>query len=240
MTGRAMTDQRQRATTAFSRLRRAGPGRRRIHWYYVAAAIVLLAVAAALRFYELGQTLAHTDEATAALNSGGTLAEVVHNTRWGNSSPLLYPLLLWAVQQVDASPFSIRFLPALSGVLTVGVILLLPRFGVRRDAALLAAILAALAPAAIYEARGAREYGIDALVAVLLIAGLLWYRNSGRQALLCGALLVAPLLQYGLVLFGAAIIGAGLNSTPPSKIALRKPDNRAGNGCRPGCAGAAD
>lgn len=191
---------------------------RRIPWYAVAA-ICVVAVAAGLRFYELGEPLAHHDEALAALNSAGTLAEVVQNTRELNSSPLLYPLLLWAVQQVEVSPFSIRLLPALSGVLTVGVILLLPRFGVRREAALLAAILAALAPAAIYEARGAREYGVDALVAALLIAGLLWYRRDGRKWLLCGALLAAPLLQYGLVLFGAAIIGAGL-ILPPTQDCL--------------------
>ena len=222
MTGWTMTNRRLLAvaagrwTVAFARLRQAGAGIRPIHWYY-AAATVLLAVAAALRFYELGQPLAHHDEALAALNSWGTLAEVVDNTRLLNSSPLLYPLLLWAVQQVDISPFSIRLIPALAGVLTVGVILLLPRFGVRRDAALLAAILAALAPAAIYEARGAREYGVDALVAALLIAGLLWYRQRGRRALLCGALLAAPLLQYGLVLFGIAVIGAGLLLPPPTR-----------------------
>ena len=196
------------------RLERLAAGQ--LRWCYPAAAIGLLILAAALRFYELGQPLAHHDEIVAALNSGGTLAEVVHNTRTKNSSPLLYPLILWAVQQVDISPFSIRLVPALSGVLTVAVILLLPRFGIRRNAALLAAILAALAPAAIYEARGAREYGVDALVAALLIAGLLWYRSDGRKALLCIVLLVAPLLQYGLILFGAAVIAAGLLLPPVS------------------------
>ena len=46
--------------------------------------------------------------------------------------------------------------------------------------------------------------------AVLLIAGLLWYLRDGRKGLLCVALFVAPLLQYGLVLFGIAVIGAAL------------------------------
>ena len=202
-------------------LRRAGVVGRRIHWYYVAA-ICVVAVAAALRFYELGQPLAHLDEVAVSNNSGGTLAEVVHNTRVNNSAPLLYPLLLWAVQQIDISPFSIRLLPAAAGTLTVAVILLLPRFGVRREAALLAALLAALAPAAIYEARGAREYGIDALAAALLIAGLLWYRQGGRKELLCAALLTAPLLQYGLVLFGTAILAAGLLLPPIGQGGIAK------------------
>ena len=224
-------------TALYTRLRRlhSGDGSQ---WYY-AAAIAIIIVAAALRFYALGGPLTYHDEVIAALNSGGTLAEVLPNTRIYNSSPLLYPLILWAVQQIDVSPFSIRFVPALSGVLTVAVILLLPRFGVSSSAALLAAILAALAPAAIYEARGAREYGVDALVAALLIAGLLWYRRDGRKELLCAALLIAPLLQYGLVLFGAAVIGTGLIlPPPPPELALRKRAGRTGNGLYIGCADA--
>ena len=208
---------------ADTRLRRAGVGIRE-DYAYCAAAICLLAAAAALRFYELGLPLAAIDEVAVSNNSGGTLAEVVSNTRANNSSPLLYPLLLWAVQQIDISPFSIRLLPALAGVLTVGVILALPRFGVRWEAALLAAVLAALAPAAILEARGAREYGIDALVTALLIAGLLWYRQDGRKGLLRGALLAAPLLQYGLVLFGVATLGAGLLLPPAYPVGLVKAD----------------
>lgn len=205
---------------AYARLRGGGIGSG-VHWYY-AAAIGLLIVAAALRFYELGQPLVHHDEATLAIITGGTLAEVIHNNRATNSVSLLYSLALYGIQQIDNSPFSIRFVPALSGVLTVAVILLLPRFGVGRSAAFLAAILAALAPEAIYEARGAREYSIDALVAALLIAGLLWYRSDGRKVLLCGVLLAAPLLQYGLVLFAAAVIGAGL-LLPSYQVSLAKP-----------------
>ena len=67
------------------------PGR--LTWY-IAAAIILLAVAAALRFYELGLHLAVIDEVLVSNNSGGTLAEVIHNTRVNNSSTLLYPVLL--------------------------------------------------------------------------------------------------------------------------------------------------
>lgn len=202
-----------RRTDAYGWLRRVGMGRSSIHWY-VAAAACLLAVAAALRFYELGQPLAHFDEVDAALNARGTFTEVIQHNRVVNFASLLYSLILYGVQQIDNSPFSIRFVPALSGVLSVAVILLLPRWGVQRSAALLGAILAALAPEAIYEARGAREYGVDALVATLLIAGLLWYRRDGGKALLCAALLVSPLLQYGLVLFGVAIIGVGLILPP--------------------------
>ena len=181
-----------------------------------AAFVCLLLLAAGLRFYDLPGDYLRGDEKGAADNSSGTLSEVVHNTRNRNSSPLLYPLALWVVQKVDVSAFSIRILPATASVLTVAALLfLLPRAGVNRWAAFLAALLATLSVAAIEHAQDAREYSIDALLAVLMIAGLLWYLRDGRKALLCVALFLAPLLQYGLVLFGTALMGTAMVLPPP-------------------------
>ncbi len=186
----------------------------------------LLVVAAGLRFYNLPEGSVSHDEAVAANNSRGALSEVVSNTRHRNSSPILYPLALWAVQKVDVSAFSVRVLPAASSVLTVAALLfLLPRAGVARWAAFLAALLATLSIAAIEHAQDAREYSIDALLAVLMVAGLLWYLRDGRKALLCVALFLAPLLQYGLVLFGAAVIGAAIVLPPPSTLAAPEQDS---------------
>ena len=178
--------------------------------------LCLLAVAAGLRFYDLpGNSLRH-DEAAAANISRGALSEVIPGTRGGNSSPILYPLVLWAVQKVESTAFSIRVLSAAASVLTVAVMLfLLPRLGVSRWIAFPAALLATLSVAAIEHAQDAREYSIDALLAALMIAGLLWYLRDGRKALLCVSLFLAPLLQYGLVLFGGAVIGAAVLLTPP-------------------------
>ena len=184
---------------------------------YYAACICLLVAAAGLRFHDLSGKSVWYDEAVAADNSSGALSEVVPNTRHRNSSPILYPLALWVVQKVDVSAFSIRVLPATASVLTVAVLLfLLPRAGVSRWAAFLAALLATLSVAAIEHAQGAREYSIDALLATLMIAGLLWYLRDGRKALLCVSLFLAPLLQYGLVLFGVAVVGAALVLPPPT------------------------
>lgn len=178
----------------------------KIPWYYLAA-LLLLIIAAALRFHDLSGNAIYTDEAAIAFNSRGTLPGVISATRHNNSSPILYPLLSWGIQQVDRSAFSIRIVPALASVLTVAaLLLLLPRVGVSRPAALLAALLATLSTAAVEYAQFAREYSIDTLVAVLMIAGLLWYLRAGRKVLLGASLLLAPLTQYGLVLFGGAIL----------------------------------
>ncbi len=175
----------------------------------LAAFVCLLLVAAGLRFYDLPGDYLRGDEKVAAYNSSGTLSEVVHNTRIRNSSPLLYPLALWAVKKVDVSAFSLRVLPATASVLTVAVMLFfLPCLGMSRWATFLAALLATLSVAAIEHAQDAREYSIDALLAALMIAGLLWYLRDGRKALLCLSLFLAPLLQYGLVLFGVALMSA--------------------------------
>ena len=186
-------------------------GRDRKTRLYYAACVVLLVAAAGLRFHDLSEKSLRHDEAVAANNSSGALSEVVPNTRRRNSSPILYPLVLWAVQQVESTPFSIRVVPATASVLTVAVmLLLLPRLGVARGAAFLAALLATLSVEAIRHAQDAREYSIDALLAVLMIAGLLRYLRDGRKALLCVSLFLAPLLQYGLVLFGAAVMGGAV------------------------------
>ena len=196
-----------------SRIGRVSPGRLALAGLFVG----LLVVAAGLRFHDLpGNSLSH-DEAAAANISRGALSEVIPGTRTGNSSPIMYPLTLWVVQQVESTPFSVRLLPAAASVLTVAVMLfLLPRLGVSRWVAFLAALLATLSVAAIENAQDTREYSLDALLVALLIAGLLWYLRDGKKVLLCVALFLAPLLQYGLALFGAAVIGAAIILPPLS------------------------
>ena len=143
---------------------------------YYAAAICLLVVAAALRFYDLPGNFITFDEAVAANNSRGSLSSVLARTRDSNSSPILYPLVLYAVQKVESSPLSVRIVPAAASVLTVAVLLfLLPRVGVSRWASFIAAILAMGSVNAIWNAQDVREYSVDALVAVLMIVGLLSY-----------------------------------------------------------------
>ena len=176
---------------------------------YAIAGVCLLIAAAALRFYGISEYGLLYDEALAAVNSKGAFAEVIYNTREKNSSPILYPIALWAVQKVASTEFSVRLMPAVASALTVVALLfVMPRLGVPRRAAFLAALLAALSVAAIEHAQNSREYSVDALIAVLMIAGMLQYLRDGGKALLCAVLFVGPLLQYGLALFGVAVIGA--------------------------------
>ena len=120
---------------------------------YYAACVVLLVAAAGLRFHDLSEHWLRFDEAAAANYSRGALSEVISNTRYSNSSPILYPLVLYAVQKVESTIFSVRIVPATASVLIVAVMLfLLPRLGVARGAAFLAGLLATLSVAAIEHA----------------------------------------------------------------------------------------
>ncbi len=189
---------------------------------YQAACVCLLVAAAGLRFHDLAEHHLRPDEALVADFSQGTLSEIVSSIRCCHSSPILYPLILRAVQQVESTIFSIRIVPALASVLTIAVMLfLLPRLGVARGAAFLAALLATLSVEAIRHAQDAREYSVDALVALLMVAGLLRHLRDGGRALLCACLFVAPLVQYGLALFGAAVTAAAMVS-PPQPLAAPK------------------
>ena len=187
---------------------------------YYAACVCLLVAAAGLRFHDLSEHYMRFDEAAAANYSRYSFSDIISNTRYRNSSPILYPLVLWAVQQVESTIFSVRVVPAMASVLTVAVMLfLLPRLGVAWGATFLAALLATLSIESIRHAQDAREYSIDALLAVLMIAGLLRYLRDRRKALLCVSLFLAPLLQYGLVLFGAAVMGAAMVLPLPNLVA---------------------
>ena len=181
-------------------------------WYF-GASFALLLVVAALRFHGLSEQSLDYDEAGVALRSQGSWSEVVERTRRGHSAPILYPAMVWIAQKVSVSNFSVRFLPAIAGVSTVAVLLwLLPAVGVSRRAAFLSALLAAVSVAAITAAHSGRSYSVVALLAALLVVGLLRYRRDGSTRSLTACLFLGPLLQYGLVFFGAAVLGAAILS----------------------------
>ena len=71
---------------------------RKTHLYYVAA-VCLLLVSVVVGFLDLPGNSLWYDEAVVSFNSRGSLGEVIENTRDKNSSPILYPLVLYAVQK---------------------------------------------------------------------------------------------------------------------------------------------
>lgn len=182
-----------------------GPGHTRRYW---TACILLTLFAAALRFNGLGASGLSHDEFVETLSARGNIREIIEETRHVNSAPILYPLILAGVQKIDISSVSIRFIPALSGTLTVAALaLLIPASGIRRTTAFLAATLASVSAPAIQLAQdAAHPYTLDTLLIVIILAsGLLYLRGRGKY-LFFPALFIAPILHYGIPLFCVAIL----------------------------------
>ena len=175
---------------------------------YLAASAILLVAAAYWRFLGLADdTLLWLDEAVVIQNASGSLADVLANVRDNSSAAIGWPLLLHFIQAIDGSALAMRLGPAIAAVLTIAAMLfLLPRVGVSRIAALVAALLATLSEEMVRQAWHAREYSIDALLAVLIIVGCLAFLRQRKARLLCSVLFLGPLLHYGLALFGFAAV----------------------------------
>lgn len=178
-------------------------------WFNIMAMMVILA-GAGLRLPNLATRSLWFDEALAANNSRGTLAETVAETRANNSSPIVYPLILYAVQKAGHATVLVRLVSFLS---SVGLIILVTLAGKKLIGpipALMAAAILAVSPSQIHFAQEVREYAFSSLFAGIVTFGYLDYlaRPDGRrQKLLLFALLAScPLIQYGLVLLGAGIL----------------------------------
>ena len=181
---------------------------------YYTACVCIVIITILSRLYGLTNHSLWYDEARAAINSQGTISEVVLYTETRNTSPILYPLILYAVQKVQSSPFTVRLVPALASVGSITLILfLMPRLGIPKRVTITAGLILLVSVEAMRHAQDVREYSIDAFLTVLMIAGMLHFIRDSRKIMLCASLFIAPLLQYGLVLFGIAVL-ATLLFTP--------------------------
>lgn len=200
---------------------------------YYAACVCIVIIAVLSRFYGLTNHSLWYDEARAAINSQGTISEVVLHTKTRNTSPILYPLILYAVQKVQSSPFTVRLVPALASVGSIALILfLMPRLGIPKRVAITAGLILLVSVEAIRHAQDVREYSTDALLTVMMTAGMLHFIRDNKKIILCASLFIAPLLQYGLILFSIAVLAtllftpqaytSTLASTGPASTFLNK------------------
>jgi uncharacterized membrane protein len=98
----------------------------------------------------------------------------------------------------------------LASFLAVVVMLAMVRVKVSKNAVLFSAAILAISASQIRYAQEVREYSLTALWATILIFCLLkWEASASRDdhpLLLYAALFIAPLIQYGLVVFAIAIL----------------------------------
>lgn len=186
-------------------------GQTRIRIGPAAALLILLAGAAALRVVLLDARELFRDEAASWLLAQSAWTDIIpHST--GEPYPPLFAFALKAcIAILGDAPAALRAISAAAGVAMVGVTWAWARQAVGPRAAVIAAILVALSPLAIANAREARMYALESFFAVLAW-WLLWRlftdeRRPDRQplAILAAGLAVAGelwTLPTGVAVFG--------------------------------------
>ena len=163
-----------------------------LHWE-VAAYLVLVLVAAVMRFWDLGSRAQHHDESLHAVYSyylyagrGYTHDPLMHGPFQFHAVALIYLLF-------GDSDFTSRILPALLGTAAVGMPYFFRGY-LGRTGALCAAVFTAFSPTLFYYSRFIRNDIYIALWNLLLVLGILRYMSTGNRLY---ALLAAGALSLG-------------------------------------------
>ena len=153
--------------------------------------VLVLLLAAFLRFHRLEAQSFWNDEGNSARLSERSIALIIEGTASDIHPPLYYLLLRGWREVVGASEFSLRALSAFAGIGTVAATFALGKVVASRSlegsgppvVAPVAALLAAVNPALVYYSQEARMYSLLALLATLATLLLIrWWRatRSGR------------------------------------------------------------
>lgn len=172
-----------------------------------AAPICIISIAAVLRLYDLDLKPLHHDEGVNAFFLERLLTNGFYRYDPSNyHGPTLYYLALPISKAFGLTVFSIRLLPALSGITAVSLTLSLRR-RIGATAALAAASLLAVSPGAVYFSRYFIHESLFLLFGFAMVVAALKYVNTARH------LAAALLAVMAALLFSTketAIITAGV------------------------------
>ena len=143
--------------------------------------LLILALAAGLRFYNLGSQSLWSDEGNSAALATRSLAQITQDAAHDIHPPLYYWLLRLWTSVFGLSEFALRSLSAVLGMLLVLVIYSLGARLFNRTTGLAAAFIAAIAPFQVYYSQEARMYILVALEGALA-AMLFWWFLAQEDA----------------------------------------------------------
>ena len=153
--------------------------------------LLILVLAAGLRFYNLGSQSLWSDEGNSAALATRTLAQIAQDAAHDIHPPLYYWLLRLWTTVFGLSEVGLRSLSAVLGTLLVAVIYGLGARLFNRTTGLAAALIAAIAPFQVYYSQEARMYILVALEAALAALLFWWFvsqedthlpsENAGEQ-----------------------------------------------------------
>ncbi|HWY60248.1 MAG TPA: hypothetical protein VNZ03_37650 [Terriglobales bacterium] len=177
------------------------------------ASVLIILLAGSLRIHHIAKRSLWLDEAIAANISRGTLPETLILTRGFHSAPIIDPLILYAVERVGSGPLAVRIPSLVASVLAVFVMLCFVTIpSIDYQTAGLSALMLSVSAAQIRYAQEVREYSLSVLYAGVLLYVFLSFISKKEEdnspIPLYVTLFVAPLVQYGLVLFSFGVLAA--------------------------------
>ena len=137
--------------------------------------LLILALAAGLRFYNLGSQSLWSDEGNSAALATRSLVQIAQDAAHDIHPPLYYWLLRLWTTVFGLSEFALRSLSAVLGTLLVLVIYGLGARLFNRTTGLAAAFIAAIAPFQVYYSQEARMYILVALEGALAALLFWWF-----------------------------------------------------------------
>jgi len=168
----------------------------------------LLLCGALLRFYHLDFNSLWLDEASTLTFARRTLSGIWECTLGGEFNPPLFYWLEHLMLVFGDSEFVLRFLPALSGLLTIPVTYWAGTAFGDRNTGLIAAALMTFSPFAVYYSQDARAYAVVLLFfsIFLLFYGLARRKNDIRHWALAGVFAALAFWTHFYVLIPVVII----------------------------------
>lgn len=164
-----------------------------------AAALLVLLIAAGLRFHWLGAQSLWNDEGSAYVQATRSFAAIAENAARDIHPPLYYWMLAMWRGLVGESEFGLRSLSALASLLSVGFTIALGRRLYGMWAGMIAGALVALNTFSIYYAQEARMYAVLALFSVAAMWALVGFTQAqSRRAQMRWGAALALLNAAGL------------------------------------------
>ncbi|MDB5562254.1 MAG: hypothetical protein JWN11_1672 [Hyphomicrobiales bacterium] len=176
--------------------------------------LLIVCLAAALRFLTLGHASIWLDEAVSWQQSNSTLRQLISSTAADNYPPL-HNLALWVtIKLFGDSEFALRLPSAVAGVLTCAAVYWVGAMLGGRKAGLLAAVVLALSGFHIFYSQDARQYAFLGLFATLFAGTSIRFleeptRRWGLMSVLAGTALVYS-HYYGVLGWLSIGFGSGL------------------------------
>lgn len=178
---------------------------------WLAAAVLLLLLAAGLRFHQLEAQSFWNDEGNSARLSERSVPLIIEGTASDIHPPLYYLVLRGWRGLVGDSEFGLRAFSAFAGVGMVAVTVALGRgLRLRREAALLAGLFVAVNPALVYYSQEARMYALFGLLGVLSTWLLLRWAQRGGWGLAVAFTLVTAAGLYTHYFYPFVIAAQGV------------------------------